>query len=109
MGGTGVWSRVLPCTARGVAGNALEATAVGPGSMGLKFSPPPVSPYTRLSFLGSFLGFGGLVVAVPVLAVVMVVIRHVLQGEIYGDTARYEPAVLRATGEFRTPKTPTAA
>jgi predicted PurR-regulated permease PerM len=59
--------------------------------------------------MGTLLGVVGLVVAVPVLAVVMVVIRHVLQGEIYGDATRYEPAVLRTTAEFRTPKTPTAA
>jgi len=51
----------------------------------------------------------GLVVAVPVLAVTMVVVRHVVQGEIYGDAEHFEPAVLRTTSEFRTPRTTTAA
>ena len=46
---------------------------------------------------------------VPVLAVSMVVIRHVVQAEIYGDAGHLEPAVLRATGEHRTSKTQTAA
>jgi len=46
---------------------------------------------------------------VPVLAVTMVVVRHVVQGEIYGDSEHFEPAVLRTTAEFRTPRTPTAA
>jgi predicted PurR-regulated permease PerM len=54
--------------------------------------------------MGTLLGVVGLVVAVPVLAVVIVVVRHVLQGEIYGDATAAEPAVLRATGEYRTPR-----
>src|SRR6266576_3806431 len=45
----------------------------------------------------------------PVLAVTIVVVRHIVQGEIYGDAERFEPAVLRTTSEFRTPRTPTAA
>ena len=43
--------------------------------------------------------------AVPVLAVTIVALRHVLQAEIYGDVALTEPAVLRPTGEFPVPKT----
>jgi len=38
----------------------------------------------------------------------MVVVRHVVQGEIYGDAEHFEPAVLRTTSEFRTPRTTTA-
>jgi predicted PurR-regulated permease PerM len=54
--------------------------------------------------MGALLGVVGLVVAVPVLAVTMVLLRHVLQREIYGDAGLPEPAVLRATSEFATPK-----
>src|SRR5437867_3506250 len=59
--------------------------------------------------MGTLIGVVGLVVAVPVLAVTMVFVRHVVQVEIYGDTGHAEPAVLRSTAEFRIPKTPTAA
>jgi len=37
------------------------------------------------------------------------VARHIVQGEIYGDTSHLEPAVLRATAEFRMHKTQTSA
>src|SRR5207237_667023 len=59
---------------------------------------------TSVLVMGTLLGVVGLVVAVPILAVVIVVIRHVLQGEIYGDDTHYEPAVLRTTAEFRAPR-----
>jgi predicted PurR-regulated permease PerM len=58
--------------------------------------------------MGTLLGLIGLVVAVPILAVTMVVIRHILQGEIYGDTVHAEPAVLRISGQFRVPKATTS-
>jgi len=38
---------------------------------------------------------------VPILAVTLVLVRHVLHGEIYGDVDRQQPAVLRSTGEYR--------
>ncbi len=107
--GTGDWVRVLAVIALGVAVHVVEANVVVPRIMERQISLPPVLTITSVLVMGTLLGVVGLVVAVPVLAVVMVVIRHVLQGEIYGDTARYEPAVLRTTAEFRTPKTPTAA
>ena len=47
----------------------------------------------------------GLIVAVPILAVTLVLVRHVLHGEIYGDPERLQPAVLRPSGEFRVPAT----
>jgi predicted PurR-regulated permease PerM len=72
-------------------------------------SLPPVLTIASVLTMGTLIGVVGLVVAVPVLAVTMVVVRHVVQGEIYGDAERFEPAVLRTTSEFRTPRTPTAA
>jgi hypothetical protein len=38
-----------------------------------------------------------LIVAVPVLCVTMVLIRHILHREIYGESGLAEPAVLRPT------------
>jgi len=68
-------------------------------------SLPPVLTIASVLIMGALLGVVGLVVAVPVLAVALVVIRHVLQVEIYGDTRLPEPAVLRASGEQRAPRT----
>ena len=51
---------------------------------------------------GSRLGAG--IVAVPILALTMVVVRHILQGEIYGDATEVRPAVLRSTAEHRVPR-----
>jgi len=43
------------------------------------------------------LGPIGLIVAVPVLCVTMVLIRHILHGEVYGEPGRMKPAVLKPT------------
>jgi hypothetical protein len=39
-------------------------------------------------------------VAVPLLALSLVLVRHIVQGELYGDATSYEPAVLRESGQF---------
>ena len=93
----------------GVAIHALEANVVAPLIMERKVALPPVLTITAVLVMGLLLGAVGLVVAVPVLAVVLVVVRHVLQGEIYGDGTLAEAAVLRSSGEFRIPKTQTTA
>jgi predicted PurR-regulated permease PerM len=54
--------------------------------------------------MGTLLGAIGLVVAVPLLAVVLVLVRQILQGEVYGDATVEAPAVLRTTGERRAVK-----
>jgi predicted PurR-regulated permease PerM len=71
-----------------------------------KLALPPVLTIGGVLIMGTLLGPVGLVVAVPILAVTMVLVRHVLHGEIYGDVDRLQPAVLRSTGEYRVP-TPT--
>ncbi len=93
----------------GVAIHALEANVVAPLIMERKVALPPVLTITAVLVMGLLLGAVGLVVAVPVLAVVLVAVRHVLQGEIYGDGTLAEAAVLRSSGEFRIPKTQTTA
>ncbi|MGH7522194.1 MAG: hypothetical protein ACREMI_13045, partial [Gemmatimonadales bacterium] len=61
---------------------------------------PPVLTISSVLVMGTLLGAIGLIVAVPVLCVTMVLIRHILHGEIYGESAGAEPAVLRPTGEW---------
>jgi predicted PurR-regulated permease PerM len=84
----------------------VEANVVVPRIMEHKVSLPPVLTISSVLISGTLLGVVGLVVAVPVLAVTIVLVRHILQGEVYGDTGHLEPAVLRATGEHRTPRPP---
>ncbi len=107
--GTGDWLKVLAVILLGVAVHVIEANVVVPRIMERQVALPPVLTIASVLIMGTLLGVVGLVVAVPVLAVAMVVIRHVVQAEIYGDTGHLEPAVLRATGEYRAPKPPTDA
>ncbi len=101
--GTGSWIQVAAVLALGVVVHVIEANLVGPLIMERKVALPPVLTITSVLVMGTLLGVIGLVVAVPVLAVTMVVIRHVLHGEIYGDTSQ-ESAVLRFSGQFRVPR-----
>jgi len=101
---TGDWVKVLAVILLGVAVHVVEANVVVPRIMERRLALPPVLTIASVLTMGTLLGVVGLVVAVPVLAVTMVFLRHVLQAEIYGDTGHAEPAVLRATGEFATPK-----
>ncbi len=103
--GTGDWLKVLAVIALGIVVHVVESNYVVPRIMERRVSLPPVLTIVSVLIMGALLGVVGLVVAVPVLAVGLVVIRHVLQGEIYGDTGHPEPAVLRATGEYRAPRT----
>jgi predicted PurR-regulated permease PerM len=107
--GTGDWLRVLAVIVLGVAVHVVEANVVVPRIMERQVSLPPVLTITSVLIMGTLLGVVGLVVAVPVLSVLMVVVRHVLHAEIYGDAGHGEPAVLRATAEHRTPRVTTAA
>src|SRR5438445_18103 len=106
---SGDWVKVVAVIALGVVVHVVEANLVVPRIMEHRLALPPVLPIASVSTMGTLLGVVGLVVAVPVLAVSMVVIRLVVQAEIYGDAGHLEPAVLRATGEHRTSKTQTAA
>src|SRR5207247_2033734 len=102
--GTGDWLRVLAVIALGVVVHVIEANVVVPRIMEQRVALPPVLTIAGVLIMGTLLGVVGLVVAVPVLAVAMVVLRHVVQAEVYGDTGHLEPAVLRATGEHRSPR-----
>jgi predicted PurR-regulated permease PerM len=102
--GSGDWLKVLAVLALGVAVHVVEANVVTPQIMERQVALPPVLTIASVLIMGTLLGVVGLIVAVPVLAVAIVVVRHVVQAEIYGDIELLEPAVLRRTGEHRTPR-----
>jgi predicted PurR-regulated permease PerM len=93
--GTGIWIKVVAVLLLGVVVHAIEANLVGPLIMERKVSIPPVLTIASVLVMGTLFGVIGLVVAVPILALALVVLRHVVQGEIYGDAGQIEPAVLR--------------
>jgi len=99
---TGDWVKVVAVLLLGVVVHVIEANVVGPLIMERKVALPPVLTIASVLVMGTLLGVVGLVVAVPVLATLVVFVRHVVHGEIYGDAAT-ESAVLRHTGEFRIP------
>jgi len=93
--GTGDWIKVVAVLLLGVVVHVIEANLVGPLIMERKVSLPPVLTIASVLVMGTLFGVIGLVVAVPILALTLVVVRHVVQGEIYGDTGEMGPAVLR--------------
>jgi predicted PurR-regulated permease PerM len=50
-----------------------------------KVNLPPVITIAGVLLIGKLFGLAGLIIAVPILAFVMVLTRHVLLGEVYGD------------------------
>src|SRR2546421_7304373 len=94
---SGDWIRVVAVILLGVAGHVAEANLVVPRIMQHRVSLPPVLTIASVLIMGTLIGVAGLVVAVPVLAVTTVFVRHVVQGAVYGDVGSLEPAVLRAT------------
>jgi len=94
---TGDWLKVIFVILLGIVVHVFEANYVVPRIMQRKVYLPPVLTISGVLIMGTLLGAVGLVVAVPILCVTMVLIRHILHGQIYGDIARSEPAVLRST------------
>jgi predicted PurR-regulated permease PerM len=95
MVASGDWLTVLLVLALGVLVHVFEANVVVPRIMQRKVELPPVLTIAAVLVMGTLLGAIGLIVAVPVLCVVMVLVRHILHGEIYGEAGEYKPAVLR--------------
>jgi predicted PurR-regulated permease PerM len=93
--GTGDWVKVVAVLLLGVVVHVIEANLVGPLIMEKKVSIPPVLTIASVLVMGTLFGVIGLVVALPILALTLVVIRHVVHGQIYGDSGQFEPAVLR--------------
>jgi predicted PurR-regulated permease PerM len=99
--GTGDWLRVFLVLLLGVLVHMFEANVVVPRIMERQVRLPPVLTISSVLIMATLLGAIGLVVAVPILALTMVFVRHVVQGEVYGDAQGVQPAVLRSVGERR--------
>jgi predicted PurR-regulated permease PerM len=77
--------KALAVTALGVGVHLIEANFVAPVVMERQVNLPPVITIAGVLLIGKLFGLAGLIVAVPILAFVMVLIRHILIGEVYGD------------------------
>ena len=77
--------KALAVTALGVGVHLIEANFVAPVVMERQINLPPVITIAGVLLIGKLFGLAGLIVAVPILAFVMVLIRHILLGEVYGD------------------------
>ena len=100
MVASGDWLTVLLVLLLGVLVHVFEANVVVPRIMQRKVDLPPVLTISSVLIMGTLLGAIGLIVAVPVLCVTMVLIRHILHGEIYDEPGRFKPAVLRTSGAW---------
>ena len=86
LGAFGV-TKALLVAALGVVVHLIEANFVAPVVMERQVNLPPVVTIAGVLLIGKLFGLGGLIIAVPILALVMILIRHVLIGEVYGDAA----------------------
>lgn len=77
--------KAIAVTALGIGVHLVEANFVAPVVMERKVNLPPVITIAGVLLIGKLFGLAGLIVAVPILAFVMVLIRHILLGEVYGD------------------------
>ena len=81
---SGDWVKAGAVAALGVAVHLVEANLLAPFIMEREIALPPVLTIAAVLVMALLLGAVGLVVALPVLAVIMVIIRHVVQGPLYG-------------------------
>lgn len=82
----------LAVAAVGVVVHVLEANLVAPLIMHRRVALPPVLTILSVLVMAELAGPVGLIVAVPLLATVLVLVRHVLIGHIYGDGPAAAPA-----------------
>ncbi len=97
MVASGDWVTVLLVLLLGVLVHVFEANVVVPRIMQRRVDLPPVLTIASVLIMGVLLGAIGLIVAVPVLCVTMVLIRHILHREIYRESDTAESAVLKPT------------
>jgi predicted PurR-regulated permease PerM len=84
LGAFGV-TKALLVGALGVVVHIIEANFVAPLVMERQVNIPPVVTIAGVLLIGKLFGLGGLIIAVPILALVMILVRHILLGEVYGD------------------------
>ncbi|NIN09931.1 MAG: AI-2E family transporter [Gemmatimonadales bacterium] len=98
----GGWVHALAVAGLGVGVHLVEANVVAPLIFEERVSLPPVLTILSVLVMATLLGVLGLIVAVPTLAALLVLLRHILFGEVYGeyDRMRISSAVLvQTTGE----------
>lgn len=92
--------RALLVLGVGVVVHLIEGNIVSPYAMSKKVDLPPVLTIMSVLIMGQLLGGIGLVVALPTLAMVMVIVRRILitriyEGQGFRRTTRERPLVLR--------------
>jgi predicted PurR-regulated permease PerM len=95
--------QALAVAALGIGVHLVEANFVAPVVMERQVNIPPVLTIAGVLLIGRLFGLAGLIIAVPILALVMILIRHVLLGEIYGDPV----SAVRPTGTVSAHAEPT--
>jgi predicted PurR-regulated permease PerM len=98
--GTGGLVKALAVVAVGVGVHLVEANVVAPMIMERQVHLPPVLTLLSVLIMGHLLGFVGLLVAVPVLATLMVVVRRIyihriLEGKGFRRAIRDQPVEVR--------------
>ena len=95
----GGWSHAIAVTALGIGVHLIGVNVVTPLIFEERLNMPPLLTILSVLVGGALMGLLGVVVAVPLLAVILVVVRHVLLNQIYGDhdPRSFEPAVLVST------------
>ena len=93
-------TRALWVVAVGIAVHLIEGNIVSPYIISKKVDLPPVLTIVFVLIVGRMLGGLGLLVAVPALAVIMVIVRRILltrlyEGQGFRRTTRERPLVLR--------------
>jgi predicted PurR-regulated permease PerM len=78
-------AKAIAVAALGVGVHLIEANFVAPYVMERQVNLPPVITIAGVLLIGKLFGLIGLVIAVPILAFVMVLTRHILIGHVYGD------------------------
>lgn len=81
----GSWPSAIAVLGLGTGIHLLEANVVAPLIFQERLNLPPVLTIVSILIMAQFLGVLGLVVAVPLLAVTIVVVRHVLICQVYKD------------------------
>lgn len=98
---------MLAVASVGVVVHLFEANVVSPIVMNRRVKLPPVLTILSVLIAAEVSGLPGMLVAVPALAVIIVLVRHVLIDRVYGETGTESvalpPAVLVTTRETPVP------
>jgi predicted PurR-regulated permease PerM len=77
--------KALAVGALGIGVHLIEANFVAPVVMERQVNLPPVITIAGVLLIGKLFGLAGLIISVPILTFIMVLLRHILLGEVYGD------------------------